>query len=122
MFKDIKVSDIFERSRESKVNKKFYIITKYQEITCIDFDDSQIKFENIIEENEKAPENCRVNRTEEESELDGKDEVHWYDVLSFGIAWAARKTTKYKVYKVNYYQVGDKEIKGERTFDRVEFR
>ena len=101
MFKEIKVSDIFERSRESKINKNFYIITKYQEIICIDFDDSQTKFEKIIEDTEKAPENCHINRTEEESEFEGTDDVHWYDVLSFGITWAARKTSKYKVYKVN---------------------
>jgi len=122
MFKEVIVSDILERSRESQKNKGFYIITKYQEITCVDFDNTQTKLEKIIEETEKVPKNCHLNRTEEESEFDGKDSIKWYDVVSLGIARAIRNTKKYKVYKVNYYQVGDKEIKGDRVFDRVEFR
>lgn len=41
MFKEVIVSNILERSRESQKNEGFYIITKYQEITFIDFDNTK---------------------------------------------------------------------------------
>ena len=122
MFKKVEKSDILERSIESQKNKGFYIVTKYKIITCTDFDDKKTQFEMILEEKEVAPTSCKVNKTEEESEFMEKDEVRWYDVATLGIARIIRDTKKYQVYKVNYYQVGDKEVKGERTYDRIEFR
>ena len=120
MFKDVQSSEILERSKESEKNKGFYIVTKYRTITCIDFDDHKSIVENIIEEKEISPSECKILKTEEEFEFYGADDLQWYDVVSLGIARAIRKKKKYKVYKINYYQVGDKIIKGPRVFDRIE--
>lgn len=122
MFKEVIVHDNLERSRESTKNKGFYIITKYNETICIDFDDTKTKIETILNEEEKAPVDCEVIQTDTIEESDGSDDVRWYDVLSFGIARAVRKTAKYKVYEVKTYKVGDKKIKGEKTFKKVIFK
>ena len=122
MFKEVIVSKILENSRESKKNKGFYIIKKFRTITCIDFDNTKTSIEEIIEEKEVAPKDCKIIKTEEESEFIENDSVKWYDVISLGISWAIRNTKKYKVYKVHTYQVGDKEIKGDRIYDRIEFK
>lgn len=122
MFKEVIVSKILENSRESKKNKGFYIIKKFRTITCIDFDNTKTSLEEIIEEKEVAPKDCKIIKTEEESEFIENDSVKWYDVISLGISWAIRNTKKYKVYKVHIYQVGDKEIKGDRIYDRIEFK
>ena len=120
MFKDVQSSEILERSKESEKNKGFYIVTKYRTITCIDFDDGKSIVENIKDEKEISPSEFKILKTEEEFEFYGADDLQWYDVVSLGIARAIRKK-KYKVYKINYYQVGDKIIKGPRVFDRIEF-
>lgn len=122
MFKKVETSCILERSIKSQVNKGFYKITKYRTITCTDFDDKKTQFEEILEEKEVAPTDCKIIKTEEESEYIEKDEVRWYDVATLGIARIIRNTKKYKVYKINYYQVGNKQVKGEKTYDRIEFR
>lgn len=122
MFKEVKISDILENSRESQINKGFYIIKKYRNITCIDFDNKTTIIEEIIEEKEVAPKECEIKDTIEESEYFEDDEVRWYDVFTLGIARAIRNTKKYKIYKRNIYKVGDKNIKGERIYDRIEFR
>ena len=122
MFKEVKISDILENSRESKINKGFYIIKKYRNFTCIDFDNKTTNIEEIIEEKEVAPKECEIKETKEESEYFEDDEIRWYDVMTLGIARAIRNTKKYKIYKINIYKVGDKNIKGERIFDRIEFR
>lgn len=122
MFKEVIVSKILENSRESKKNKGFYIIKKFRTITCIDFDNTKTSIEEIIEEKEVVPKDCKIIKTEEESEFIENDSVKWYDVISLGISWAIRNTKKYKVYKVHTYQVGDKEIKGDRIYDRIEFK
>ena len=122
MFKSVKISNIKERSRESDRLKDFYIITKYRTITCVDFDSTITEIEEIIEEKEVAPKDCNIVETQEESEFMENDEVRWYDIITLGIARAIRNTKKYRVYKINYYQVGDKKIKGDKVFDRVEFR
>ena len=122
MFKEVIVSKILENSRESKKNKGFYIIKKFRTITCIDFDNTKTSIEEIIEEKEVAPKDCKIIKTEEESEFIENDSVKWYDVISLGISWAIRNTKTYKVYKVHTSQVGDKEIKGDRIYDRIEFK
>ena len=122
MFKKVETSGIFERLIKSQVNKGFYKVTKYRIITCIDFDDKKTQFEEILEEKEFALTDCKIIRTEEEFEYIEKDEVRWYDVATLGIARKIRNRKKYEVYKVNYYQVGNKVVKGERTKDRIEFR
>ena len=50
------------------------------------------------------------------------DDIKWYDVVSLGIIRTIWNTEKYHIYKVHIYKVGDKEIRGEEIFDRVEFR
>ena len=122
MFKIVETSDILERSIESQANKGFYKVTKYRTITCTDFDDKKTQFEEILEEKEVALTDCKIIRTEEEFEYIEKDEVRWYDVATIGIARIVRNTKKYQVYKINYYQVGNKVVKGERTKVRIEFR
>lgn len=122
MFKEVKKSNILENSRESEKNKGFYIVKKYRTITCIDFDNKETTIEEIIEEKEVVPKDCKLIRTEEISEFMEKDEVRWYDVASLGIARIIRNTKKYKVFKINVYQVGDKEIKGDKIYDRIEFK
>ena len=122
MFKEVIVSNILENSKESEKNEGFYIIKKFRTITCIDFDDTKTFLEEIIEEKEVAPKDCKIIKTEEESEFIENDSVRWYDVLSLGISWAIRDTKKYRVYKVHTYQVGDKEIKGDRIYDRIVFK
>lgn len=122
MFKNVEISPILERSKESKKNKGFYIVTKYKTITCTDYDDTKSIIEEIIEEKEVVPTECKIIETEEVSEKIGTDEVRWYDIVSLGIARAIRNTDKYQVYKINTYQVGDKKIKGDKIKDRIEFR
>ena len=121
MFKKVNVSSILEKSRKSEKNKGFYIITKYRIITCIDFDNRETKTENILEQKEVTPQDCKLIRTEEELVYDENDEVRWYDIATIGIARAIRNTKKYKVYKVHIYQVGDQEIKGPRIYLRTEY-
>ena len=122
MFKNVEVSPIKEDSRESEKNKGFYIIKKYKTITCIDFDNKETIIEEILEEKEVAPTDCTKTKTEEEAEFIENDKIRWYDISSLGIARAIRNTKKYQIFKVNYYQVGNKEIKGEKVYDRIEFR
>ena len=122
MFKNVEVSPILERSVQTKKNPDFYIVTKYKTITCIDYDDTKSTIEEIVEEKEVAPKDCKVIDTEEVSEKIGTDDVRWYDIVSLGIARAIRNTDKYQVYKINTYQVGDKRIKGDKVKARIEFR
>ena len=122
MFKEVEVSEIKEDSRESEKNKGFYIIKKYKTITCTDFDNKKTTIEEILEEKEVAPKDCTLIKTENEAEFMENDEVRWYDIVTLGIARAIRNTKKYKIFKVNYYQVGNKEIMGEKVYDRIEFR
>ena len=65
MFKDVQSSEILERSKESEKNKGFYIVTKYRTITCIDFDNKKTELEEIVEEKEVVPKDCKVFSTEE---------------------------------------------------------
>ena len=120
MFKNIIFSHIKERT--TKVNENSYIITKYKTITCVGFDERRTESEQILEEREVSLKDCKIAYTKEESEFIEDDEVKFYDVLSFGIARAIRNTKKYRLYKVNYYIVGDQIIKGDKIFDRVEYR
>lgn len=122
MFKDIKVSPILERSRESQKNEGFYIVTKYRTTTCIDFKNKETIIEEIIEENEVAPKNCKVIKTEEVSKYIGTDEVKLIDIVTLGIARLIRNVEKYEIYKVSTYKVGDKEIKGDEIYVRTEIR
>ena len=122
MFKNILLSNIKERSIESKRNSNLFIITKYRTITCVDFNEYKTESEEILEEKEVNLKDCKIAYTREESEFLEDDEVKFYDVLSFGIARAIRNTKKYRIYRVNYHQVGDKIIKGDRIFDRIEYR
>ena len=122
MFKDVIPSDIFERTRESGKNKGFYIVTKYRIMTCIDFFDKKTELEEIVEEKEVPPKSGKVIKTEEVMEFLEKDGVKWYDIATFGISRIIRNTKKYNVYKINTYQLGDKQVEGDKTFDRVEFR
>ena len=122
MFKDVQSSEILERSKESEKNKGFYIVTKYRTITCIDFNNKKTELEQIEEEKEVVPKDCQVISTEEKSEFMEKDEIRFIDIATLGIARVIRNTKKYKVYKINTYQVGDKQVKGDKIFVRVEFR
>ena len=122
MFKDVIISQILEKSRESAKNEGFYIVTKYRTITWIDFDNSQSTIEEVIEEKEVSQKDCTVIDTEEVLEFKEKDEVRWYDIASLGIARLIRNTKKYNVYKIHTYQVGDKQIKGDKIWDRVVFK
>ena len=121
MFKEVIISKIKEKSRESEKNKGFYILQRYKTITCIDFDDVKTEMDEIIEEKEISPNDCEIVEVKEELEYQEDDQVRWFDVLSLGIARAARNTRKYYIYKRNVYKVGDKLIEGPRIFDRVEF-
>ena len=122
MFKDVIPSDIFERTRESDKNKGFYIVTKYRIMTCIDFFDKKTELEEIVEEKEVPPKSGKVIKTEEVMEFLEKDGVKWYDIATFGISRIIRNTKKYNVYQINTYQLGDKQVEGDKTFVRVEFR
>ena len=44
-----------------------------------------------------------------------------YDIVSFGIARSARNKSKLYIYEIKHYKVGDKIIKGDKEFQRVEF-
>ena len=123
MFKQV-IEEIKERSRESTKNKGFYIVTKYLDISYIDFHDIKTKGESIIEEKEVAPANCEEikDKEYEVEEEDGSDDIRWYDVATLGIAWAIRSTKRYKVYKIKVYKVGDKEIEGDKIEDRIIYR
>ena len=61
----------------------------------------------------------KIEEIEEEIE---EDNVKWYDVASLGIAKAIRNKKKCNIYEVKYYQFGDKIIKGEKIFKRVEMK
>lgn len=123
MFKQV-IEEVKERSRESAKNKGFYIVTKYLDITYIDFHDIKTKGEAILEEKEVAPDNCEEIKEKEHEveEEDGTDDVRWYDVASLGITWAIRSTKRFKVYKIKVYKVGDKEVEGDKIYDRVIYR
>ena len=119
MFKDVQSNEILERTKESEKNKGFYIVTKYRTITCIE----KTELEEIVEEKEVVPKDWKVISTEEEIILfKEKDEVKWYDIASLGITRIIRNTKKYNIYKIHTYQVGDKQVKGDKIWDRVEFR
>lgn len=122
MYKEINVSGILESVKESNKFQGSYILTKYKEIKCIDFNNHETKIENIISISEVTVSELPIFKTEEIEEYYGEDEVKWYDVVSFGIARAARNKSKYKIYKVNYYKVGDILIKGSKIFIRYEYR
>lgn len=123
MFKQV-IEVVKERSHESTKNKGFYIVTKYLDITYIDFHDIKTKGEAIIEEKEVAPDNCEEIKDKEHEieEEDGSDDVRWYDVASLGLTWALRSTKRYKVYKIKVYKVGDKDVEGDKIYDRVIYR
>ena len=123
MFKEV-IEEVKERSKESTKNKGFYIVTKYLDITYIDFNDIKTKGEAIIEEKEVVPKNCEeIKEKEHEIEVeDGSDDIRWYDVATLGISWAIRSTKRYKVFKIKVYKVGDKEVEGDKTYDRVIYR
>ena len=121
MFKDVIISHILEKSRESAKNKGFYIVKKFRAIIWIDFDNSKSTIEEVIEEKEVSKKDCTVINTEEVSEFKENDEVRWYDIVSLGIAKLIRDTKRYNIYKIHIYQVGDKQIKGEKIWDGVEY-
>lgn len=103
MFKTIRE---LKHVRDSKdgVSKEIRIIFEYDPIECTDFKGNV----NIIKKNYKEKTevielkpkllNCYTT-----SRYRGEKSVQWYDIFSFGISWAARKTKIYDIYEIKTY-------------------
>lgn len=124
MFKEVIYGGIKSETKESKKNKGFYIVKEFETMKLIDFDDSEIYIEKIIKEKEIAPEDCPIEKTEEEYEF---FKFNWISVFKrdFFHNWlnvlVMDKIIKYKVYKINTYIVGNITVRGDRIFDRIEY-
>ena len=81
------------------------ILKKSQTMTYIHFNGDKV-IKNILNETEKIPSyNCIFKYSELKEEFEKEDSVKFYDILSFGISWAARKKRKYNIYKRNIYEI-----------------
>ena len=81
------------------------ILNKSQTMTYIHFNGDKV-IKNILNETEKIPSyNCIFKYSELKEEFEEEDSVKFYDILSFGISWAARKKRKYNIYKRNIYEI-----------------
>ena len=98
MFKDIIISDALEKVVESEKKEGFFIVTKYKEIKDIDFDNTEIKIEKLLNQEEKKLRNFPIIKTESIMEYVGEDKFKQYDIESFGIARAARNKSKFYIY------------------------
>lgn len=116
MFKKVETKE-FEKSEKSEKNNKFYKIKKYRITYCTDMNDIETKIEELIDEREVMQEKCEIIRTEriEELSLD-KNELTVKEILTYGLLRIVRNIKKVKIYEINIYNVGDKEIKGDKLY------
>ena len=122
MFKNVEESPILESTRESEKNKGFYIVKKYIEIIYTDFNGKKIYKQKVINEEEIAPKDCPIIKVEEKVEFEGWD-LKFLDILYLfnPSLFLAKKFFKYNVYTINYYEVGDKIVKGDKKYKETKF-
>ena len=122
MFKNVEKSPILESTRESETNKGFYIVKKYIEIIYTDFNGKKIYKQKVISEEEIAPKDCPIIKVEEKVEFEGWD-LKFSDILYLfnPSLFLAKKFFKYNVYTINYYEVGDKIVKGDKIYKKTKF-
>ena len=122
MFKNVEKSPILESTRESEKNKGFYIVKKYIEIIYTDFNGKKIYKQKVISEEEIAPKDCPIIKVEEKVEFEGWD-LKFSDILYLvnPSLFLAKKFIKYNVYTINYYEVGDKIVKGDKIYKETKF-
>ena len=122
MFKNVEKSPILESTRESETNKGFYIVKKYIEIIYTDFNGKKIYKQKVINEEEIAPKDCPIIKVEEKVEFEGWD-LKFSDILYLvnPSLFLAKKFIKYNVYTINYYEVGDKIVKGDKIYKETKF-
>ena len=103
MFKTIREKPHVKDSKDG-VSKEIRIIFEYDPIECIDFKDNitiikkNYKERTVIKE--LKPQLINSYTT---SRYRGEKDVQWYDIFSFGISWAARKTKIYDIYEIKTY-------------------
>ena len=122
MFKNVEKSPILESTRESETNKGFYIVKKYIEIIYTDFNGKKIYKQKVISEEEIAPKDCPIIKVEEKVEFEGWN-LKFSDILYLvnPSLFSAKKFLKYNVYTINYYEVGDKIVKGDKIYKETKF-
>ena len=117
------------RKKEKKPGKaeETIIIMEYIPIVCIDFQEHKTIIKSEYKERvEVKPEYkdqvIKIN-DEPKEEYIGEDDVEFYDILTLGITWIFRPTSKYRVYDLLTF----KYIKSGKTFtekanERIEYR
>ena len=122
MFKNVEKSQILQTTRESEKNKGFYIIKNYIQYIYTDFDGKKIHKEKIINEEEVAPKDCPIIKTEKKVIFDKLDlERSDYLFLFFPNLLLKRISFKYDYYIINYYKVGNKIVKGEMIYKETKY-
>lgn len=120
MFKKVETSDILEETIESET-KMIYIVKKYRQINCTDFDGRVTTIIQKIGENEVSPNDTNKFKTEKKSQFVGKDCFRFYDYCTLFITYLIRKTDKYNVQDEDFHKIGNKEIIIQKN-KRIEWR
>ena len=122
MFKNVEKSPILISAKESEKNKGFYIIKKYIDIIYTDFNGKKIYKKEIIKEDEVSLKECPIIKEEEIVEYVGLD-LNFYDIFLIFNHYLLlyKKIYKFNIYTINYYEVGDKIVKGDKKYKETKF-
>ena len=122
MFNNVEKSPILISAKESEKNKGFYIIKKYIDIIYTDFNGKKIYKKEIIKEDEVSLKECPIIKEEEIVEYVGLD-LNFYDIFLIINPYLllSKKLYKFNIYTINYYEVGDKIVKGDKKYKETKF-
>lgn len=76
MLKDIIISDALEKVVESEKKEGFFIATKYKEIKYIDLDNTEIKIEKLLNQDEKKLRDFPIIKIENIMEYFGEKKLN----------------------------------------------
>ena len=120
MFKKVEKHDV--KIEVVSGNNGIDILKKTQKVIYTDFNGKKTELTLVIGTEVQPPKNSTFKRTETKEEFIEKDKARFYDVLSLGISWAARKNLKYYIYERKVYEIDMKEDKGPWHYKYTEWR
>ena len=120
MFKKVEKHDV--KIEVVSGNNGIDILKKTQKVIYTDFNGKKTEVTLVIGTEDQPPKNSTFKRTETKEEFIEKDKVRFYDILSLGISWAARKNLKYNIYERKVYEIDMKEVKGPWHYKYTEWR
>lgn len=115
MFKKVERSEELTKVEEDTFKSDTFIVTKFRNITCTDFNGHEKIITDIISVKEESLSELNKKRTEIEKKYIGADNFHWYDYCTLTISYWFRAKYIYKIDEWDYHLIGNKEIKHQKS-------